>query len=549
MSAQRPEDWERVRSILEAALVEPPDRRAAFVEASCRDEPSIREQVIALLASHNRAAAFLETPAGALLDTHSRADLTGAQIGPYHLGSRIGRGGMGDVYRARDTRLDRTVAVKVLPATIPADQPARDRFEREARAVAALNHPHIGVALDDDGNSYVAGRFSGEQRSRRYRPSRASAGTTSSWPSSIRPAVQSGRDRRARRSTTSDGLSPSTVGSMCSWPLQTASSGLAVSFAASGPCSVSGNVVTLTGTGTCSITTSQSGDANFLPANDVVRSFLISPGTPPVIIIGNAIKAEGHVGTSAFSFNVTLSHPSLQLVTVHSATSEGSATAGVDYLAANETLTFNPGETSQAVTVQVNGDTTPEPDETFAVALDTPTNATVSGSQGVGTGLIFNDDSSQIESSGTAARALLLQTGSLFPSVNIDGRYGGNSFAPVSTGGVGTSGATGRLTASQPSVGATAMTAQSGASGTGAARAIGYYQYRNTRASRSRFRRMRISADRLPAVAVTPPARFMFWILPSFRTRLAPAGRRCGSSCWVTTHLAISRRPTRQRSR
>ena len=77
----------------------------------------------------------------------ARPDLTGQRIGPYSFESQIGRGGMGDVYRARDTRLDRTVAIKVLPLAV-ADQPGRDRFEREARAVAALNHPHICTLHD-----------------------------------------------------------------------------------------------------------------------------------------------------------------------------------------------------------------------------------------------------------------------------------------------------------------------------------------------------------------------------------------------------------------
>ena len=69
--------------------------------------------------------------------------LEGRRLGPYALETRLGAGGMGVVYRARDTRLDRSVAIKVLPATIAADQAARERFALEARAVAALIHPHI----------------------------------------------------------------------------------------------------------------------------------------------------------------------------------------------------------------------------------------------------------------------------------------------------------------------------------------------------------------------------------------------------------------------
>ena len=73
---------------------------------------------------------------------------SGARLGPYEIQSAIGAGGMGEVYKARDTRLDRTVAIKVLPAELSADPDRRVRFEREARAVAALSHPHICTLYD-----------------------------------------------------------------------------------------------------------------------------------------------------------------------------------------------------------------------------------------------------------------------------------------------------------------------------------------------------------------------------------------------------------------
>src|SRR6478672_1285250 len=77
-----------------------------------------------------------------------REPLEGRRIGPYELAARIGAGGMGEVYKARDTRLNRIVAIKVLPPNVAGDPEFRDRFEREARAVAALNHPHICVLYD-----------------------------------------------------------------------------------------------------------------------------------------------------------------------------------------------------------------------------------------------------------------------------------------------------------------------------------------------------------------------------------------------------------------
>ena len=84
--------------------------------------------------------------------------VAGTRLGPYEIQSAIGAGGMGEVYKARDTRLDRTVAIKVLPTELSADPERRARFEREARAIAALNHPHICTLHDigtHDGTTYL----------------------------------------------------------------------------------------------------------------------------------------------------------------------------------------------------------------------------------------------------------------------------------------------------------------------------------------------------------------------------------------------------------
>jgi serine/threonine protein kinase len=83
---------------------------------------------------------------------------SGTKLGPYEIQSPLGAGGMGEVYRARDTRLDRTVAVKILPAHLSDSPEARQRFEREARAISSLNHPNICVLHDvgiEDGTSYL----------------------------------------------------------------------------------------------------------------------------------------------------------------------------------------------------------------------------------------------------------------------------------------------------------------------------------------------------------------------------------------------------------
>jgi serine/threonine protein kinase len=82
----------------------------------------------------------------------------GTRLGRYEVFAPLGSGGMGEVYRARDTRLDRTVAIKILPALLSADPTRKQRFEREAKAISSLNHPHICVLFDvgqQDGIDYL----------------------------------------------------------------------------------------------------------------------------------------------------------------------------------------------------------------------------------------------------------------------------------------------------------------------------------------------------------------------------------------------------------
>ena len=110
----------------------------------------------------------------------------------------------------------------------------------------------------------------------------------------------------------------------------------------------------------------------------------------PVISINDVSLSEGNAGTKTATFTVSLSNASSQTITVNFATSPGTATAGSDYLSASGTVTFTPGQTSRPVNVTINGDTGSEPNETFFVNLSTPTNATISNSQGTGT--ITNDD-------------------------------------------------------------------------------------------------------------------------------------------------------------
>ncbi len=110
----------------------------------------------------------------------------------------------------------------------------------------------------------------------------------------------------------------------------------------------------------------------------------------PTLAINDVSKAEGNSGTTAFDFTVTLSESSAHTVTVDFLSGGGTATAGSDYTPVEGRLTFTPGQTTRTITVQVNGDTTVEPDETFFVNLRSPTNATIADAQGMGT--IVNDD-------------------------------------------------------------------------------------------------------------------------------------------------------------
>ena len=138
-----PIDWTRVKAIFDAAVVLDVRARSAYVADACGTDGQLRQQVAALLVSHDRAESFLETPAAALI-AHA-ADLSGRTVGSYRIVSRLGAGGMGEVYRARDTRLGRDVAIKGPPPGVGNDADRLARFEREARVLASLDHARIGT--------------------------------------------------------------------------------------------------------------------------------------------------------------------------------------------------------------------------------------------------------------------------------------------------------------------------------------------------------------------------------------------------------------------
>jgi hypothetical protein len=152
-------EWERVRDLFHRALDLPAEERAAFVQRETGTETAVREQVESLLAAHEQAGGFLShaaTIAGDNPAAPHRRYAAGTRLAAFEIVGMLGAGGMGEVYRARDTRLDRDVAIKVLAGDLATDPRSRERLEREARAVSRLSHPHI-CTLYDVGEADVDG--------------------------------------------------------------------------------------------------------------------------------------------------------------------------------------------------------------------------------------------------------------------------------------------------------------------------------------------------------------------------------------------------------
>ena len=150
--------WEHIFALFDAALARPEAERAAFLTDQCREDAHLRQEVESLLAAHGDSEGFLSgRPArtgAANLDQSGPAppSLTrGMRLGVFDVESFVGAGGMGEVYRAHDTRLDRHVALKVLSPDAASDPRGRARFADEARAIARLSHPHI-CALHEMGH-------------------------------------------------------------------------------------------------------------------------------------------------------------------------------------------------------------------------------------------------------------------------------------------------------------------------------------------------------------------------------------------------------------
>jgi serine/threonine protein kinase/Tol biopolymer transport system component len=143
----KPERWRQIETVVQSALEQEPWQRAAFLEEACAGDELLRREVEALIASQEQAESFSDgSPLGAVAERiadRKVRSIAGRSIGPYRNLTPLATGGMGEVYQARDAKLGRDVAIKVLPRDFSSDPQRVRRFKREARAASALNHPNI----------------------------------------------------------------------------------------------------------------------------------------------------------------------------------------------------------------------------------------------------------------------------------------------------------------------------------------------------------------------------------------------------------------------
>jgi serine/threonine protein kinase len=148
------ERWHRVDNILQAAPALNPAERSIFVDSACEGDESLRDEVISLLSLEEQGLDIIDTPAleaaACVLASDQRDLIEGQFVGHFRILSLLGVGGMGEVYLAEDTKLGRQIALKLLPVDFSRDRDRIRRFQQEARAASALNHPYI-VTIHETG--------------------------------------------------------------------------------------------------------------------------------------------------------------------------------------------------------------------------------------------------------------------------------------------------------------------------------------------------------------------------------------------------------------
>jgi len=154
-------EWARLKELYQMAEERPAGERAAFLESACGGDQELRGEIESLLAAGDAAGTFLDSTPEMVWAARAAA-MTGTTLGHYRLESLLGRGGMGLVYRATDTRLGRTVALKIVRPELASSPDARKRLWREAKAASALKHPNIVTVYDagnDGGRDFLAMEF------------------------------------------------------------------------------------------------------------------------------------------------------------------------------------------------------------------------------------------------------------------------------------------------------------------------------------------------------------------------------------------------------
>src|SRR5215471_2126377 len=152
-----PDRWRQIAGVYESALEREGAARTAFLAEACREDSDLRREVESLLAQEHTPVVVdqdMLAVATAVLGNLCRLQ-PGSELGPYRVDVLIGAGGMGEVYRGRDTKLNRDIALKVLPESLAADADRLARLTREANVLASLNHPNIGAiyGVEDAGDT------------------------------------------------------------------------------------------------------------------------------------------------------------------------------------------------------------------------------------------------------------------------------------------------------------------------------------------------------------------------------------------------------------